>query len=121
MKNEKMEKFKTNLEGQRFSPEFIQRALNYFNELTEEMEVQELASIEEAIQYYDKIGSYTCNTLTSEENLKEVREDILKLYEKDSNNILNFSKYFENIEMFEIYVLYVLLFEFYPHEEEEEK
>ena len=114
MKNNKMETFKNNLENQGFSTEFIQRALNYFNELEEEKEVQEMDSVEEAIQYYDSVGSYTCNLLQSENNLKEVREDIAKLFDCDTNSLLDSSKYFENIEEFEIQILYVLYFEFYP-------
>ena len=119
MKNEKMEIFKKNLEVQGFSLEFIQKALNYFTELNEEMEVQEMEDIEEAIQYFDNYGSYTYNTLSTEENLKNFRKDILKLFNCDTNNILDFSKYFENIEKFEIQILYCLYFEFYPWEEEE--
>ena len=121
-KIENMEKFKNNLENQKFSSEFIQLALNYFNQLHYEAEVQEMNNLEEAIQYFDKIGSYTCNTLMIEENLNlRLREDILKLYNCDTNNILNFLKYFENIEEFEIQILYTLYFEFYPQEEDEEK
>ena len=113
MKNEKMEIFKKNLESQDFSTEFIQLALNYFNELEEEMEVQEL-NIEEVIQYYNKIGSFTCNTSQSEENLINFRKDIAKLSDCDTNKILNLAKFFENIEGFEIEILYCLCFEFYP-------
>ena len=115
MKNNKMETFKNNLENQGFSTEFIQRALNYFTELNEEMEVQEMDSVEEAIQYYDSVGSYTCNLLQSENNLKEVREDIAKLFDCDTNSLLDSSKYFQNIEKFEIQILYCLFFEFYPN------
>ena len=111
-----MEIFKTNLEEAGFSTEFIQRALDYFNELEEEMKLQEMSNIEEAIQYYDSVGSYTCNILQSENNLKEVREDIAKLFNCDTNNIMDYSKYFENIEHFEIQILYTLL-EFYPQED----
>ena len=114
MKNEKMEIFKNNLENKNFSTEFIQRALNYFNELEGEIEAQEMESIEDVIQYFDNCGSYTYNTLNTEENLKNFREDIAKLYDCDTNNILDFSKYFENIEVFEIQLIYVLYFEFYP-------
>ena len=121
MKNEKMEVFKKNLEEQGFSQKFIQRALNYFTELNEEIEVQVLNNIELAIQYFDRCGSYTCNTLQSEENLREIRKDILKLFNCDTNNILNFNTYFENIEEFEIQILYTLFYEFYPREEEEEE
>ena len=114
MKNEKMEIFQKNLESNDFSPEFIQRALNYFNELNEETKIQEMSSIEEVIQYYDRVGSYTCNTLQSEENLKEIRGDIAKLFDCDNNCILDSSKYFENIEEFELQLIYVLFYEFYP-------
>ena len=113
MKNEKMEIFKKNLESQDFSTEFIQLALNYFNELEEEMEVQEL-NIEEVIQYYNKIGSFTCNISQSEENLINFRKDIAKLSDCDTNKILNLAKFFENIEGFELQILYCLYYEFYP-------
>ena len=118
---EKMEIFKKNLEEASFTTDFIKKAIEYFTELEEEKELQEMSNIEEAIQYYDNVGSYTCNTLQSENNLKEVREDIAKLFDCDTNNILDSSKYFENIEEFEIQILYVLFYEFYPQEEEEEK
>ena len=111
---EKMEIFKKNLEGHGFSTEFIKKALEYFTELNEEMEVQELINIEEVIQYYNKINSYTCDILQSEENLINFRKDILKLFDCDTNNILDFSKYFQNIEEFELQILYVLYYEFYP-------
>ncbi len=110
---EKIEIFKKNLEGHGFSTEFIKKALEYFIELNEEMEVQELINIEEVIQYYNKINSYTCDILQSEENLN-FRKDIAILNDCDTNNILDFSKYFENIEEFEIQILYCLYYEFYP-------
>ena len=113
MKNKK-EDFKNNLEG--FSPEFIQRALNYFNELEEEMEAGEYNILEEVLDYYNRIGSYTCNSFQSELNLINFREDLYLLYIKDSNNFLEFYLYFENIEHFEISILYSLYFNFYPNE-----
>ena len=121
MKKEKMEIFKRNLEDEKFSKEFIKKALQYFTELQEEMEIQELTDIEEVIGYYAKIGSFTCNTLQTEINLKDFREDLYLLYTKDYNNILDFNLYFENIEDFEISVLYVLYFEFFRTEEEEDE
>ena len=111
---EKMEIFQKNLEGHGFSNDFIKKALEYFNELEEEKEVQEMATIEEVIDYYNRCGSFTFNTIQSELNLKDFRGDILKLYDCDTNNILDFSKYFENIEEFEIQILYCLYYEFYP-------
>ena len=122
MKNEKnMEEFKKNLESHNFSAKFIQLALNYFKELHEEMEVNyyedfKFNSIEDVIDFYAKSLSFTWDTFSSENNLKDLREDLYLLYVKDSNNFLEFNLYFENIEMFEIYVLYTLYFEFYPQE-----
>ena len=121
MKNEKMEIFKKNLEEKGFSQKFIQKALEYFNELEEEMEIHEMEGLEEAIHYLDNYGTYTYNTLSTEENLKEIRKDILKLFNCDTNNIMDYSKYFENIEEFKIQILYTLFQEFYPREEEEEE
>ena len=120
-KMEKMEIFKKNLEEANFSREFILKSLEYFNELNKELEVQELETVEEAIDYFAKVGSFTCNTWQSEDNLKDLRQDLYLLYPKDYNDILNFILYFENIEEFEISILYTLYLEFYPEEEEEEE
>ena len=117
----KMEEFKRNLEEANFNQEFVQKAIQYFTELQEEMEVQEMKTIEEAIDYYARIGSFTCNTLQTEINLKDFREDLYLLYIKDYNDILNLNLYFENIEEFEIDMLYVLYLEFFHTEEEEDE
>ena len=119
MKNNKMEEFKNNLEG--FSPEFIQLALNYFTELEKEKELQEMATVEEVLDYYSRIGSFTCNSSQSYYNLHNFLEDISKLYINDTNNIMNLNDYFFDIEDFELQVLNVLFYEFYPQKEEEEE
>ena len=80
-----------------------------------------MEGIEDVIQYFDTCGWYTYNTLNTEDNLKDFRSDILELFNCDTNNIMDFSKYFENIEEFEIQILYTLFYEFYPREEEEEE
>ena len=121
MKNQKMEIFKNNLEEQGFSSGFVKKSIEYFNELHEEMELQEMTTIEEVIGYYAIIGSYTCDALQTEENLKNYRHDIYLLSEEDYNNILSLNIYFENIEKFEIQLLYVLHYEFYSQENEEEE
>ena len=116
----KMEIFKKNLEEASFTTAFIKKALEYFNELEEEKEVEEMATIEEVIDYYNRCGSFTCNALQSELNLRYFRKDLYKLFQYDTNNLMNFLDYFYDIEDFEIQILYVLYFEFYPQEEEEE-
>ena len=121
MKNQKMEIFKNNLEEQGFSSGFVKKSIEYFNELHEEMELQEMTTIEEVIGYYAIIGSYTCDSLQTEENLKNYRHDIYLLSEEDYNNILSLNIYFENIEKFEIQLLYLLYYEYYPQENEEEE
>jgi predicted house-cleaning noncanonical NTP pyrophosphatase (MazG superfamily) len=120
MKNNKMEQFKNNLESQGFSQDFIKKALQDFNELEEEKEAEDFDSVEEVIDYYAKKFSFSWNMKKTENDLKELREDLYLLCKKDSNDFIDFNLYFENIEMFEIYVLYTLYFEFYPQEEEEE-
>ena len=114
---EKIEIFKNNLEYQGFSLEFIKKSLEYFKELEEEREIQEMTTMEEIIQYYDECGSYTCDTIKSEDNLKELREDIGYLYNIWGDEMLNLRLYFNNIEQFEIQLLYVLYYEFYPNDE----
>ena len=118
MKNEKMEVFKKNLEVQGFSLEFIQKALEYFTELEEEKTASDYNNIEEVIDYYNHCGSFTCNATKSEENLEGLRWDLAILIE-DYSELLNLDLYFTNIEKFEIQILYILLFEFYPGEDEE--
>ena len=120
-KIEKMEVFQKNLEEAGFTKDFIIQALHYFNELRREGEVQEIPTLIEVIDYYSKIGSFTCNSLQSFYNIYNFREDLYKLYQYDMHNMINFCDYFENIEDFEIEVLYTLYFEFFPQEEEEEE
>ena len=113
---EKMEIFKKNLEEANFSQEFVQKAIQYFNELQEEGKIQGL-NVEDTLGYYAKVGSFTCNASQSETNLKDLRYDINRLYTFDLNNILNLNDYFSNIEEFELQVLYTLFYEFYPQKE----
>ena len=112
---ERMEIFKKNLEEASFTTDFIIQALNYFNELEDEKEANDFYNkVEEVIDDYNRCGSFTFNTIQSELNLKDFRGDIAKLGDCDTNNILDFSKYFVNIEEFEIQILYCLYYEFYP-------
>ena len=112
MRVEKMETFIKNLEGQGFSQEFIKKSVNYFTELEEEREVQEIINIEEVIEQHNKCGSYTCNILETENNLKELRGDIA-LLKDEYPELLDLNLYFTNIEHFEISILYLLYFGFY--------
>ena len=114
---EKIEIFKLNLTEAGFTEEFVNQALNYFNETEKESRVQVL-SLEDILGY---LSSFTCNALQSEINLINLRKDLYKLYQYDTNNILDLNYYFYNIEEFELQVLYVLYYEFYPQEEEEEE
>ena len=116
-KMETMEIFQKNMEEAGFTTDFIIQSLHYFNELEEEREVQEINNIIDVIDYYSRTGSFTCNSLQSFYNLHNFRQDLAKLYNWDSNNILSYSDFFEDIEKFEIQVLYVLYFKFYPQEE----
>ena len=119
-KIEDMEFFKETLKKYNFSKDFIEKVLEYFNQLYNEIEVQELGSIEEVIDYYNKCGSFTCNALQSEINLKELREDIA-LLKDEYPELLDLNLYFTNIEHFEISILYLLFYEFYPQEESDEE
>ena len=120
-KIEKMEVFQKNLEEAGFTNDFIIQALHYFNELRREGEIQGIPNLIEVIDYYDKTGSFTYNSLQSFYNIYNFREDLYKLYFYDTHNSLDFFVYFENIEEFEIRILYALYLEFYPREEEEEE
>ena len=119
-KMEKMEIFKKNMEEAGFTTDFIGQALQYFTELEDEREVQELETLEEVIDYYKKIGSYTCSTLRTEENLLSLRDDISNILDR-ADGIMDPFNFFKNIEIFEIEMLYTLYLEFYPREEEEEE
>ena len=119
MKKNKMEQFKNNLEWKGFSTEFIQKAIEYFTELEEEMEANDFYNkVEEVIDDYNRCGGFTFNTIQSELNLKDFRGDIAIL-KAEYPELLDLNLYFKNIEAFEISILYIL-FEFYPQEDEEE-
>ena len=113
----KMETFKKNVTEAGFTEEFVNQALNYFNETEKESRVQVL-SLEDILGY---LSSFTCNALQSEINLINLRKNLYKLYQYDTNNLMNFLDYFYNIEEFELQVLYVLYYEFYPQEESDEE
>ena len=112
---DKMDQFKNNLEKAGFTTDFIGQALQYFNELRMEGEFQELPLID-VIDYYSKIGSFTCNSLQSFCNLYNFREDLYKLFEYDNHYLID---YFSEIERFELQVFYNLFLYYYPQEEEE--
>ena len=114
-----MEIFENNLERYGFGDEFITKAIEYFKELEEERDVQEMYSIEEALDYYNQCGSYTFNRYQSEDNLKELREDIA-LLKDEYPDLLDLDLYFTDVEAFEISILYLLYYNFYPQEDQEE-
>ena len=115
-KMEKMEIFKKNLEEASFTTDFIIQALNYFNELEDEKEANDFYNnLEEVIDDYNRCGSFTYNTIQSELNLKDFRRDISSLKE-DYPELLDLNLYFKNIEVFEISILYVLYYNFFPEE-----
>ena len=121
MTMEKMEIFKKNLEEASFTTDFIKQALNYFNELEEEKESNDSYSkVEEVIDDYNRCGSFTYNTIQSELNLKDFRRDITILKEYYSDILdLDLDLYFRNIEAFEISILYLLYYNFFPEEDDE--
>ena len=114
----KMEIFQKNLEEASFTTDFIIQALHYFNELKEELEVNDYNNLEEVLNYYNRCGSFTCNALQSELNLRYFRKDIYILKE-DYPDLLDINLYFKNIEAFELQILYVLYYNFYPEEDDE--
>ena len=119
-KMEKMEIFKKNLEEASFTRDFIKQALDYFNELEEEKEANDFYSkVEEVIDDYNRCGSFTYNTIQSELNLKDFRGDI-NILKEDYPELLDLDLYFRNIEVFEISILYLLYYNFYPEEYNED-
>ena len=119
-KMEKMEIFKKNLEEASFTTDFIIQALNYFNELEDEKEANDFYNnLEEVIDDYNRCGSFTYNTIQSELNLKDFRRDISSLKE-DYPELLDLNLYFKNIEAFEISILYLLYYNFFPEEYNED-
>ena len=111
---DKMEIFQKNMEKAGFTTDFISLALHYFIEIRREGEVQEIDDLLDVIHYYSQTGSFTYNSLQSFYNLHNFREDLYKLYRYDTSNIIDFSNYFENIENFELQVVYALYSVFYP-------
>ena len=121
MNYERMEQFKNNLEGNGFSQGFIKKSLDYFNELEEEKEANDFYNkVEEVIDDYNRCGSFTFNIIQSELNLKDLRGDITILKEKYPE-LLDLDLYFKNIEAFEVSILYLLYYNFFPEEDDEYK
>ena len=119
-KMEKMEIFKKNLETLNLSNDFIKKALDYFNELEDEKEANDFYNkVEEVIDDYNRCGSFTYNTIQSELNLKDFRGDIAILNDYYPE-LLDINLYFKNIEAFEISILYLLYYNFYPVEDDED-
>ena len=119
-KMEKMEIFKKNLETLNLSNDFIKKALDYFNELEDEKEANDFYNkVEEIIDDYNRCGSFTYNTIQSELNLKDFRGDVAILKE-DYPDLLDLNLYFRNIEAFEISILYLLYYNFFPEEYNED-
>ena len=117
-KMEKMEIFKKNLETLNLSNDFIKKSLEYFNELEEEKEANDFYNkVIEVIDDYNRCGSFTFNTIQSELNLKDFKGDIAILNE-DCPEFLDLNLYFRNIEAFEISILYLLYYNFYPEEDD---
>ena len=120
-KMEKMEIFKKNLETLNLSNDFIKKALDYFNELEDEKEANDFYNkVEEVIDDYNRCGSFTFNTIQSELNLKDFRGDIAILNDY-CPELLDINLYFKNVEAFEISILYLLCYNFYPEEDDEDE
>ena len=71
-------------------------------------------SIKEQLDYANKCGSYSCNTLVTVDRLSKIYFSICEFIEEYEENYgENLSKlYFENIEAFEIYLLYELYYKY---------
>lgn len=71
-------------------------------------------SIKEQLEYANRCGSYSCNTLVTVDRLNKIYFSICEFIKKYEENYgENLSKlYFENIEAFEIYLLYELYYRY---------
>ena len=71
-------------------------------------------SIKEQLDYANRCGSYSCNTLVTVDRLNKIYFSICEfIKEYEENYGENLSKlYFENIEAFEIYLLYELYYRY---------
>ena len=71
-------------------------------------------SILNQLNYFNNCGSYSCNTLVTVDRLNKIYFSICEfIKEYEENYGENLSKlYFENIEAFEIYLLYELYYRY---------
>lgn len=71
-------------------------------------------SIKEQLDYANRCGSYSCNTLVTVDRLNKIYFSICEFIEEYEENYgENLSKlYFSNIEAFEIYLLYDLYYKY---------
>lgn len=86
---------------------------NVFSDMQENANIDN-TSISQQLDYSNCCGSYTCNTNVTVNNLSHIYYDIcdfIREYENEYGENLS-SLYFENIEAFEIYLLYDLYFKY---------
>ncbi len=78
-------------------------------------------SILEQLDYSNNCGSYSCNALVTVDRLNKIYFDICNfIKEYEENYGKNLSKlYFENIEAFEIYLLYEIYYKYIQEYDEE--
>ena len=71
-------------------------------------------SIKEQLDYANRCGSYSCNTLVTVDRLNKIYFSICEFIEEYEENYgENLSNlYFKNIEAFEIYLLYELYYRY---------
>ena len=105
-------KIKKKLMSNNLSYEFINLVLKYVEDLKEEADIQSLKSIKDSLNYYNELGGVTVYTKDINEKLKEYRNDIRILYENGGGEVFKLDDYFNNINKFELDLLYYIYINF---------
>ena len=103
-------KIKKKLMNNNLSYEFINLLLKYIDDLKEEADIQSFKNISDSLNYYNKLGGVT--VYSKDIKLKDFRNDIKILYQSGGDEVFKLDDYFNDINKFELDLLYYIYINF---------
>ena len=111
------EKIKEKLINESLSYNFISLVLKYVEDLKEEADIQSFKSLKDSLNYYNELGGVTVHTEEINLKLKDYRSDIRLLYEKGGDEVFKLDDYFNDINKFELDLLFYIYINFIEENE----
>ena len=110
-------KIKEKLMNNNLSYEFINLILKYVKDLKEEADIQSLKSLKDSLKYYNNLGGVTVYTEDINLKLKDYRSDIRILYQSGGDEVFKLDDYFNDINKFELDLLFYIYINFIEENE----